>query len=152
MSCGDFVCDASGAACRTSCTADNQCATPARPYCDGGACVSGRSNGARCQTAGECASQRCVDGFCCNVACQLPCQACDVAGHAGTCWPVPNGTPYGGRASCGGVGSCSGYCDGLSSGQCSYPGATQSCLCPNGITTGTCDGTGQCQTVLGLCP
>ncbi len=129
MSCGDFDCNAGGTACLTTCTSDNHCATTARPYCDGGACVSGRVNGARCQTAAECASQRCVDGYCCNDACQAPCQACDVAGHLGACSPVPSGTPYGGRPSCGGVGSCAGFCNNLASGQCFLPGAERSCVC-----------------------
>ena len=150
-SCGDLACNASGTACLTTCTADNQCATAARPYCDAGACVSGRANGARCTTAGECASQRCVDGFCCNDACQLPCQACDVAGHAGSCWPIANGTPYGGRPACGGAGDCAGFCNNVGSGQCFYPGSTKSCACPGGISSGTCNGLGQCQTLAGIC-
>jgi hypothetical protein len=149
--CGDFACNAAGTACLSACTADNQCVTSARPYCDGGACVSGRSNGARCQTAGECAGGRCVDGFCCNDTCQLPCQACDVAGHAGTCWPVANGTPYGGRAACGGAGDCAGYCNALSSGQCFFPGSDKACACPGGIAGGTCNGAGHCQTIAAIC-
>jgi hypothetical protein len=150
-SCGDFACNAGGTACLLTCMADNQCVTAARPYCDAGECVAGRSNGARCGGAAECASQRCVDGFCCNDACQLPCQACDVTAHLGTCWPVANGTPYGGRASCGGSGECAGYCKGLASGQCFYPGSDESCVCPNGLAGGTCNGSGQCRTVAGLC-
>jgi len=151
MSCGDLTCNASGTACLSACTADNQCANPARPYCDGGACVSGRANGARCQAAGECASRQCVDGFCCNAACQLPCQACDVAGHAGMCTPVPNGTPYGGRTACDGTGDCMGTCNNLSSGQCFYPGSDRSCPCPGGLTSGTCNGAGHCQTIVQIC-
>ncbi len=151
MSCGDFTCNAGGTSCLSACTADNQCASAARPYCDGGACVSGRSNGARCGSAGECASHQCVDGFCCNGACQLPCQACDVANHAGTCWPVANGAPYGGRAACGGAGDCAGYCNNLSSGQCFYPDSRTSCACPNGVVNGTCNSMGHCQTVATIC-
>lgn len=150
-SCGDLVCNAAGTACLSTCTSDNQCATAARPYCDGGACVGGRANGARCQTAQECASHRCVDGFCCNDACQLPCQACDVSGRAGACSPVPGGTPYGGRAPCGGTGACAGSCAGLASGQCFFPGAEKSCVCPNGIGSGTCNAMGACETLPGLC-
>jgi hypothetical protein len=150
MPCGDFVCNATGTACLAACTSDNHCATTARPYCDGGACVSGRANGARCQTAGECTSQRCVDGYCCNDACQGSCQACDVAGHLGACSPVPGGTPYGGRPSCGGAGVCAGYCNNLASGQCFYPGPDRTCACPSGVS-GTCDAAGGCQVLVGLC-
>ena len=150
-SCGQFVCDAAGTACLSACASDNHCATAARPYCDGGVCVSGRSNGARCQTAQECANQRCVDGVCCNDACQLPCQACDVAGHGGTCWPVPGGTPYGGRPPCGGTGTCAGYCNNLPSGQCFFPGSDKNCVCPSGLGSGTCNAMGDCRIVGGLC-
>ena len=148
-SCGDFACNATGTACLVTCTSDNQCATAARPYCDAGACVSGRPNGARCQIAGECASSRCVDGYCCNDACGASCQACDVAGHLGTCWPVATGTPYGGRAPCGGTNPCAGYCNNQPSGQCFFPGSATSCPCP--LVTGSCDGMGACRTLGTLC-
>jgi hypothetical protein len=148
-SCGDFVCNPAGTACLTACTSDNQCASSARPYCQDGACRASRTNGARCQAAAECASQHCVDGYCCNDACQISCQACDVAGHAGTCSPVPTGTPYGGRPPCAGTDACAGYCNGLPSGQCAFPDRTTSCACPVG--SGTCDGAGRCQTLAGIC-
>jgi hypothetical protein len=150
VSCGDLACNASGTACLTACTSDNQCVTTARRYCDDSRCVSGRANGARCQAGAECASQRCVDGYCCNDACQGSCQACDVAGHLGACWPVPSGTPYGGRPPCGGTGDCAGSCNNLTSGQCFFPGPQQSCSCPSGVS-GTCDGTGGCQLLVGVC-
>jgi hypothetical protein len=149
MSCGDFVCDASGSACLVACTSDAQCATAARPYCQAGACVAARSNGAACQSPGECATGRCVDGLCCNDDCSAPCQACDVGGHLGTCWPVANGTPHGGRAPCGGTGACAGFCNGLASGQCFFPGAETTCPC--GLVSGTCDQSGGCQIIGGLC-
>jgi len=148
-SCGDFVCNAGGTACLAACASDNQCAVAARPYCEGGACVSGRSNGARCQAAQECASQRCVDGVCCNDACTSSCQACDVAGHVGACWPIPTGAPYGGRAACGGTDVCTGYCNGSPSGQCVFPGSETTCPC--GLLGGTCNSMGACRTVAGLC-
>ncbi len=50
---------------------------------------------ARCSTADECASGFCVDGVCCDVACngssQLDCQACSIAAGAaqnGLCGPI----------------------------------------------------------------
>ena len=148
-SCGALACNTAGTACLTTCTADNQCATTARPYCDQGSCVAGRPNGARCASAAECAGQRCVDGTCCDDACQLPCQACDVAGHLGVCSPVPSGTPYGGRPACGGAGVCAGSCNGVASGQCAFPGTQTTCPC--GLIGGTCNGLGQCQTLAGIC-
>jgi hypothetical protein len=148
-SCGNFTCNPGGTGCLTACTSDSHCATTARPYCDAGACVSGRPNGARCQAALECASNRCVDGYCCNDACGSSCQACDVAGHLGTCWPVASGTPYGGRPPCGGMGPCAGSCNNQPSGQCFFPGSTTPCTCP--IGAGSCDGMGDCRNLGNIC-
>ncbi|MBX7098953.1 MAG: hypothetical protein K1X89_14685, partial [Myxococcaceae bacterium] len=53
-----------------------------------------KAPGASCGSAGECASQFCVDGVCCSSACTGACQACSAArtgGTSGTCSPVPNG-------------------------------------------------------------
>jgi hypothetical protein len=149
MSCGDLACNASRTACLTTCTSDAHCATVARPYCDAGACVAGRSNGAHCQSAGECASGRCVDGYCCNDACMAPCQACDIDGNLGKCSPVSGSTPHGGRPACGGVSTCAGYCDGLESGQCFFPGTDTTCQCD--VLSGKCNQSGGCQTLGPLC-
>jgi hypothetical protein len=116
----------------------------------GGAGRSGGGGpGTACNAATECASWICVDGFCCNDACTGPCQACDVAGHKGACWPVTGSTPYGGRPGCGGTDSCAGFCNGLVSGQCFYPGAETACHC--NLLGGTCNQAGGCQTLPGLC-
>jgi hypothetical protein len=148
-SCEDLTCDANAMACRTTCTSDAHCANAARPYCREGVCVAGRANGAPCLAAQECSSNRCVDGYCCNDACTAPCQACDVAGRLGSCSPVTGGTPHGGRPGCGGVPGCEGYCDGVLSGACSYPGPEKSCPC--GLLGGTCNGAGQCWQVGEIC-
>ncbi|MEM6957834.1 MAG: Dickkopf N-terminal cysteine-rich domain-containing protein [Myxococcota bacterium] len=55
-----------------------------------GLCLNG--NGVACSSNGECLSNRCVDGFCCNAACGESCDACNVAGAEGTCTPVAAGT------------------------------------------------------------
>jgi hypothetical protein len=44
---------------------------------------------------------------------------------------------------------CAGYCNGLASGQCFFPGAETTCPC--GLLGGTCNQAGACQTVAGLC-
>src|SRR5436190_142183 len=94
-------------------------------------------NGSSCNADNQCASGACVDGFCCDDACTAPCQACDVDGHHGACWPVTGTTPHGGRPSCAGSGTCAGSCGGLASGQCFYPGSGTSCECK--LLPGTCN-------------
>ncbi len=52
----------------------------------GGVCL--RKNGEGCSMNGQCASNFCVDGVCCNSACNAECSACSVAAGAttdGTC-------------------------------------------------------------------
>ncbi len=112
------TCDASGA-CKSK--QGQTCATTS------GGCISGTS---------------CVDGYCCNSACSGACTACDVAGHEGTCSPVPANTPPHGTRACLGTGTtCGGSCDG--NGACSYPSGScggPSCSGTNYVATGTCQG------------
>ncbi|HEY0708400.1 MAG TPA: hypothetical protein VGG33_16455, partial [Polyangia bacterium] len=56
-----------------------------------GAAEMNKPLGARCGCNEECSSNQCVDGVCCNSACTGTCQACNVAGRAGTCSPLPDG-------------------------------------------------------------
>jgi alpha-tubulin suppressor-like RCC1 family protein len=73
-----------------------------------------RELGDDCSAAGDCASDHCVDGVCCDVPCAGTCEACAPAlhgqrGHAGRCRPVAKGTDPGeecGAASCSGGRSC----------------------------------------------
>ena len=84
------------------CNSDADCL--AGNYCDNtGTCtafkVTGTCNlasgagGGDCKTAGchECATNNCVDGFCCNSACgggsTTDCLACNLGGSQGTCSP-----------------------------------------------------------------
>jgi hypothetical protein len=48
-------------------------------------------NGAACTDGVQCGSSNCVGGVCCNTACNLPCQACNVSGAPGTCSTAPKG-------------------------------------------------------------
>jgi len=41
-----------------------------------------------CTTADECQSQFCVDGVCCDTACDGPSESCDQPGRVGQCSPV----------------------------------------------------------------
>ncbi|MFO0585663.1 MAG: hypothetical protein U0229_25560 [Anaeromyxobacter sp.] len=106
-----------------------------------------RAPGTACTQASDCGSGHCVDGVCCDTACTGQCEACDVAGHAGTCSPA-TGVPHGARAACATDGSaCGGACDGADRTNCAYP--TSSCRtasCTGGTATlaASCDGAGHC--------
>ena len=68
--------------------------------------------GAPCASASECAGGLCVDGVCCESACDGPCDSCNQAGQEGLCQPAIEKTPdplcdpY----LCGGSGSCTATC------------------------------------------
>jgi hypothetical protein len=106
---------------------------------------------APCSLGGECRSGHCVDGVCCDTACDGLCESC-IAGGAGTCTPLPEGSASGGDcaadpvSTCGKDGSCDGhgqcrlYLKGTSCGggfACSGLGA----VCPH-----SCDGDESCDT------
>lgn len=55
--------------------------------------------GTACSDAATCPLGHCIDGFCCNSACDLSCAACDVAGSLGLCTPV-EGAPRVGHPAC----------------------------------------------------
>jgi hypothetical protein len=87
-------------------------------------------NGDVCDSELQCESGFCVEGVCCNTACDTECHSClaaNTSGKQGKCLPVGDGSdPY---SDCGGEG-CNGdtvfsyYCF---NGACS--GSTQQCPC-----------------------
>ena len=64
--------------------------------------------GGGCWQETDCLSEHCVDGVCCETACDGVCEACDVAGLEGACAAIVTGTD--------GDESCGGPCDGLTQG------------------------------------
>jgi len=117
-----------------------------------------KAKGTACGAAAECATGLCVDGVCCDGACTGQCQACNVAGKAGTCSPVPaGGAPVGARTACPSDGTlCGGACDGVNANACAYPSTGTSCqnaTCAGGLATGaaTCDGAGRCPLATHTC-
>ena len=112
----------------------------------------GSGNGTACNTASDCASNHCVDGFCCESDCTGACTSCGNPGTEGLCRPAPAGAPDPrgvcadmGAATCGTNGLCdvSGHC-------ASYPAGT-ACGSPtckkDGMLTPapTCDDAGACK-------
>ena len=68
-----------------------------------------KSLGATCGAAGECLSNVCKDGVCCNEACDGSCRACKLSGSEGLCGPVHNAEDpdtCSGTRSCDGNGVC----------------------------------------------
>jgi hypothetical protein len=144
--CDPFTCDATAGACKASCTTSADCT--ATSYCGtDGTCAPKKANGHACAADAECSSSACVDSYCCSAPCSGQCQACDVTGHEGSCWPV-DGAPHGTRTACDGSGPCGGACKGATSTtECTYPGATTDCgtTCESGsYTEKTCDAHGAC--------
>lgn len=97
VSCFDYVCDPATGSCPNACTTDAQCSATA--YCNKGSCVPKANNGGACTEEKQCASNLCVDGFCCNATCDGQCEACDVTGAEGTCAPL-TGVPHQQRPAC----------------------------------------------------
>lgn len=65
--------------------------------------------GDSCSTDGDCPSNHCVDGVCCDTACDGTCEACDLSGTVGTCTYLPNYEEESG---------CTAQCYGCSDGSC----------------------------------
>ncbi len=85
QACSPYACGATR--CNASCTTDADCATGA--FCSKGQCLTGmRPNGIDCTSSGQCASNHCVDGYCCATACTGACTSCGLAGSLGTCAPI----------------------------------------------------------------
>ncbi|MBX3184037.1 MAG: hypothetical protein KIT72_00820 [Polyangiaceae bacterium] len=109
--------------------------------------------GVACHDSSECESGHCVDGVCCDTACDGLCVACNAdrigSGTDGTCAPIAAGTDPDsecldqGSASCGTTGVCDG------AGACQLYAAGTQCgpsSCSAGVRTlpAQCDGGGSC--------
>ncbi len=102
--------------------------------------------GQSCTADFQCTSTHCVDGVCCDMACDGTCEACSAVktgGTDGTCAPIPEGMDPDGECPDQGPCGLDGSCDG--SGACQfYPSGTS---CDDGLfctATDTCDGAGDC--------
>ncbi|MBI5515501.1 MAG: hypothetical protein HY909_17100 [Deltaproteobacteria bacterium] len=146
--CAPFGCGDS--ACRTRCARDADCAADA--FCDTmtNRCERRGAPGARCSAPSQCTTGFCVDGVCCDAACDGQCEACDTSGRSGMCTSVI-GPPRGSRMPCTGMAGdvCAGVCDGMNRRTCRYPPTGTSCRLPScidGVATlaATCDGVGNC--------
>lgn len=103
--------------------------------------------GAACADGSECHGNLCVDGVCCDTSCTGQCEACDIAGHEGTCTPA-KGLAHGKAKACAGTdATCGGTCDGIDTKVCSFAQASSACgvACANGqLSSSSCNGQGAC--------
>jgi MYXO-CTERM domain-containing protein len=119
------------------CSNDTEC--PTDLYCaKDGICTVKKAQGTQCAAALDCwpgnecdmcQTGNCVDGYCCNDACNGQCEACDgnSSGNIpGICSPI-SGAPHGKRAACISdlddqmAPKCKGKCDGFTREACEYP-------------------------------
>ena len=128
------------ALCASSCANDSACDNEA--YCDaGGHCAPDQGLGQGCAGGSQCASGACVDGVCCDTACNGSCQACSLFGSVGTCSLEPNGTDL--DAECGAIG-CIGFYHSWSGDNCRRKADVSA-------ATAACDGAGACRSVSQEC-
>jgi hypothetical protein len=146
--CNGLLCGGGNAGCPASCATSADCIT--NNVCTSGSCVGPKALGSPCSAAGECASNFCVDGACCNAVCNGQCEACDGGGGnpPGSCTPVV-GKPHGTRPQCSGTGLCAGKCGGADPTSCTFPGLGTPCAlasCSGDVVQpeGKCDGVGTC--------
>jgi MYXO-CTERM domain-containing protein len=127
----------------TPCAAPNYCASDRK-------CTVGKKpNGAVCTGDTECGSNFCIDGVCCESACQGKCRSCSNA--TGTCKPVADGMDP--RKDCAGSNMiCGGTCDGA--GACRFKPSGLACSdagCQSDgyiKGAGKCDGAGNCDAAI----
>jgi hypothetical protein len=145
--CAQDGCDPKNKLCNGACSVDKN-ACKKGEYCSAGECVALLGPADACANDAQCASNFCVDGVCCDKRCGDQCAACDVPGSEGKCTAVA-GAAHGGRAACGGVGTCGAACDGSVVSSCSFADKTVSCgdaFCSGGVKgpAPVCDGDGTC--------
>jgi len=117
---------------------------------DVGAPPAGSDGGARplpanatCTVAAQCASGFCVDGVCCDAACDGSCETCALTGKVGTCSPITDASDD----TCGGDLTCdgSGRCRKLLGKACTASNECASGSCVDGVCCGSA-ACGDCQS------
>lgn len=91
-SCGLHLCSGESGECSIGCESAADCVQGS--YCVGGACLARLPIGLVCDSASECESGFCVDGVCCDTACDGACVACSAAAGGtldGVCRAMPEG-------------------------------------------------------------
>jgi hypothetical protein len=68
------------------------CSGDMSKVCSNGECLL--AQGQPCASNGDCASEACANGVCCDSLCDGTCQACDLPDQPGTCGDVLDGTTH----------------------------------------------------------
>jgi hypothetical protein len=97
---------------------------------------AGLGIGIACTSNDACINGRCVDGVCCATSCADACQACNLAGHLGTCTAEPANTVCGPATCSGGVAQAESRCNG--SAQCVPATASTTTCAPYACAQSTC--------------
>ncbi len=89
-SCEGYACQ-SADGCLTSCEGDGDCSEGFS--CVGESCVieTPLGPGTACTSNSSCGTGYCVDGVCCDKACDGECQSCRLSGSEGVCTNIPDG-------------------------------------------------------------
>lgn len=148
--CAPYTC--SGNTCAASCTSDANCIASAYCRSSDKTCQPDQGNGKSCTSTSQCASGNCVDGFCCDSACDGTCDACSAAkkgtGTDGTCGAIQVDTDPDGECADQGAATCKkdGTCDGKHGCKLYESGtACGATTCAAGTQTGfSCNGLGTC--------
>jgi hypothetical protein len=128
------------------CPGGYHCAFDGKCWKEGSDPVANKNPGDACGPDDVCSTGNCVDGFCCDTACDGPCETCEAT--PGTC-TIVTGTPQGARACAGQGTSCLGVCDGTAK-DCAYPPSGTIC---GAACDGKCNGAGACSSQAGgACP
>ncbi len=152
--CGGFRC-ASPSKCLTECEDVSDCAVSFS--CNEMVCTSDNPNGTPCMLGTECDSGFCIDGVCCESACDGLCEGCDVLGHLGACVPEPNGewgtSPSTSETDCPACEVCDGKsaCRPVDTALFPDDSRDPGNLCGDPTDPSTCGRTGMCEDGLGVC-
>lgn len=152
VDCDEYSCG--GGACLTSCGTTDDCAPGY--ICNGSSCVTQPGLGESCNDTSECTgSFICVDGVCCENACDGECEACTMALRGdsvadGSCGPIQPSEGMqtecsGDTSPCGNTGLCSGTPNGCEKQPSSLACGQASCTSDQSASNQLfCDGQGSC--------